>query len=180
MLLFFFRTTAEEQYLLAGNRSMEQRGFILTWFEDVPGFTGEETTTTITETIEEEDLEDVEIEEVEEGLLLRIKNLLFVPDQATLLPGEGDRLDGMAQVLKQFPDRRFLIVGHTADVGTQESQLILSRERAKSIVDQLVERGIPAANLMYQGVGGTRPLGDNSTEEGRRINRRVEITILER
>jgi OOP family OmpA-OmpF porin len=176
----FFRTTAEEQYQLQGNRSLEQRGFILTWFEDVPGFSGQETTTTITETIEEEELEDIEIEEVEEGLRLRIKNLLFVPDQPILLPGEEERLDGIVEVLEKFPGRRFLIVGHTADIGTQESQLILSRERARSIVDQLVNRGIPAENLMYQGVGGTEPLGENSTEEGRRINRRVEITILER
>jgi outer membrane protein OmpA-like peptidoglycan-associated protein len=55
----------------------------------------------------------------------------------------------------------------------------LSLERAQRMIDELVRRGIPAERFMYKGWGGERPLGDNATEEGRRLNRRVEITILE-
>jgi outer membrane protein OmpA-like peptidoglycan-associated protein len=55
----------------------------------------------------------------------------------------------------------------------------LSVERAQSIIAELSARGIPADRFIYKGSGGTKPLGDNSSEEGRRLNRRVEITILE-
>jgi outer membrane protein OmpA-like peptidoglycan-associated protein len=47
------------------------------------------------------------------------------------------------------------------------------------MVDELVNRGIKASRVIYKGWGGTKPVGDNSNEEGRRLNRRVEITILE-
>ena len=69
--------------------------------------------------------------------------------------------------------------GHTADVGSLESQINLSQVRAKTIVDELSSRGIDADRFLYTGVGGLEPLGDNSTDQGRRINRRVEIIILE-
>jgi outer membrane protein OmpA-like peptidoglycan-associated protein len=55
----------------------------------------------------------------------------------------------------------------------------LSVQRAKRMVDELVKRGISADRFLYKGWGGTRPLRDNATEEGRAQNRRVEITILE-
>jgi outer membrane protein OmpA-like peptidoglycan-associated protein len=55
----------------------------------------------------------------------------------------------------------------------------LSVERAQSIIAELTARGISADRFIYKGSGGTKPLGDNSSEEGRRLNRRVEITILE-
>jgi outer membrane protein OmpA-like peptidoglycan-associated protein len=55
----------------------------------------------------------------------------------------------------------------------------LSVERAQKMIDELVKRGITAGRFSYKGWGGQKPLGDNSTDEGRRLNRRVEITILE-
>ncbi len=55
----------------------------------------------------------------------------------------------------------------------------LSIERAKKIVDELSARNISAGRFIYKGWGGTKPAGDNNTDEGRRRNRRVEITILE-
>jgi outer membrane protein OmpA-like peptidoglycan-associated protein len=55
----------------------------------------------------------------------------------------------------------------------------LSIERAQRMVEELVRRGISADRFIYKGWGGTRPIGDNSTNDGRALNRRVEITILE-
>jgi outer membrane protein OmpA-like peptidoglycan-associated protein len=55
----------------------------------------------------------------------------------------------------------------------------LSIERAQRMVEELVRRGISADRFIYKGWGGTRPIGDNSTNDGRSLNRRVEITILE-
>ena len=55
----------------------------------------------------------------------------------------------------------------------------LSIERAKRMVEELVSRGLGADRFIYKGWGGTRPIGDNATNAGRSLNRRVEITILE-
>jgi outer membrane protein OmpA-like peptidoglycan-associated protein len=57
--------------------------------------------------------------------------------------------------------------------------MTLSVERAKSIVDEMIRRGIPAEQFIYKGWGSARPVGDNTGEAGRSLNRRVEITILE-
>lgn len=121
----------------------------------------------------------VEVSLVEDGYKLNLRNLQFVPDQAALLPGEKLRLDSIAAALKEFPENQFLVTGHTAAVGSVESQIELSIERAKAIVAELVARGVDPARVMYEGRGGFSPIGDNATEEGRALNRRVEITIIE-
>jgi outer membrane protein OmpA-like peptidoglycan-associated protein len=123
--------------------------------------------------------ESLDITEVPEGIRLTLRDLRFAPDSADLLPGEKTRLDAIAGALRDFPGRSFLVEGHTAAVGRPEGEMRLSLERARSIVAELAARGIPEDRFIYKGSGGGKPVGDNSTEEGRRLNRRVEITILE-
>jgi outer membrane protein OmpA-like peptidoglycan-associated protein len=101
-----------------------------------------------------------------------------VADQATILPSERGRLDSIAEALGSIGERTIKAVGHTADVGTAESQYELSIERAKTIIDEMVKRGIPAERFIYEGKGGTEPIAPNDTEEGRAQNRRVEFIIL--
>jgi outer membrane protein OmpA-like peptidoglycan-associated protein len=96
-----------------------------------------------------------------------------------MLPAERPRLDMIARVLKETPDRMFLVEGHTAAIGRSTGEMELSVQRARRMVDELTNRGIPAERFIYKGWGGTKPIGDNSNDEGRRLNRRVEITILE-
>lgn len=122
---------------------------------------------------------DVTLINREEGLTLSLNNLHFLPDQALILPEDRPLLDQLADLLQQVPEKTFLVTGHTADVGTVESQMLLSMDRAKVVVDELINRGIEPQRFIYIGYGGSKPLGDNSLEEGRRMNRRVEITILE-
>ncbi len=124
-------------------------------------------------------LPDVELEEKPEGLTLTVKNLRFKPDSAELLPEENSRLLALANGLKQIPNKRFLVVGHTADVGNPVGQKKLSLERAKTIVEALVRLGVPKDRFLYEGRGGKEPVAPNSDETGRARNRRVEITILE-
>lgn len=113
------------------------------------------------------------------GIRLTIPNLQFKPDSAELLGGENERLDKIAQVLQEVPDCKLLIEGHTAAVGKQTGELQLSKERAQAIADALIKRGISADRLIVKGRGGTKPIADNSKNEGKAKNRRVEITILE-
>lgn len=121
----------------------------------------------------------VTVENTEAGIRLTMQNLNFKPDSAELLPGESRRLDQIASVLKEVPDQMFLVEGHTADVGYKKGEMKLSIERAYSIADALSARGIPRDKFICKGSGGTKPVADNATEEGRAKNRRVEITILE-
>lgn len=116
---------------------------------------------------------------VPEGIRLIVKDIRFIPDSDEFLPEERSRLDIIAQALKQAPDRNFLIEGHTAALGRPAGEMDLSIRRAKRMVDELTRRGISEDRFIFKGWGGTKPIGDNSNEEGRSRNRRVEITILE-
>ena len=121
---------------------------------------------------------DFEGTKTKRGTMLRLKNLQFEPDKAVLLKGEEAKLDEIAKILKKSEGEFFFVEGHTADVGKPEDEKILSQERAKTVIEKLVKRGIPAEKFIYQGAGGTKPIAPNGTEEGRSQNRRVEITII--
>jgi outer membrane protein OmpA-like peptidoglycan-associated protein len=121
----------------------------------------------------------IDMRSVPEGVKLTVKDIRFQPDSDEMLPAERPRLDILARMLQETPDRTFLVEGHTAAVGRPAGELELSVRRARRMVDELTGRGIPAERFIYKGWGGTKPIGDNASDEGRRLNRRVEITILE-
>ncbi len=121
---------------------------------------------------------DIEYKEVDSGLMLILRDLQFVANKAELLPGEETRLDQIAALLKKVPKNQILIEGHTARVGDESDEMGLSLERAHTIVNELTSRGVPKDQFITKGSGGTKPVADNDTPEGRARNRRVEITIL--
>jgi outer membrane protein OmpA-like peptidoglycan-associated protein len=121
----------------------------------------------------------VDVSSVPEGVKLTIKDIRFEPDSDEMLASEFPRLDMIAKVLRESPDRTFLVEGHTAATGRPAGEMELSVRRAQRIASELAKMGISIERFIYKGWGGTKPLGDNSTDEGRRLNRRVEITILE-
>ena len=175
----FMRDLVDETYRYADGSTITRAGFILTWFEEFQALDRGGVRREIERVVEEEDLEEVAVEERDEGLAISLRNLRFFPDSPELLPGELPRLKAMARVLRGIPDRSFLVVGHTAEVGSVESQMSLSIERAKGVVDLLSTEGIEAGRFLYRGMGGSQPIGPNTTEAGRALNRRVEIIILE-
>lgn len=121
----------------------------------------------------------VSVEKTSGGIKLTIQNLHFKPDSPELLPGEENLLDKIASVLKQAPNNKLLIEGHTADTGNPSGELQLSVERSKAIAKELARRGINSDLFLCRGSGSKKPIADNSTKEGMAKNRRVEITILE-
>ncbi|MDA3955676.1 OmpA family protein [Oceanispirochaeta sp.] len=180
----------EEDYQYQDGSSLREKGFLLTFYKgiellDRPGLTMNVQNSlkdSLNESFKErgESLDDqVTVETRDEGLALNLKNLHFEPDQALLLPEDKPLLDTIAEILITIPERTFFVKGHTADIGTMESQILLSQDRARMIVRELSARGIDADRFLFSGMGGLEPLGDNSTEEGRKLNRRVEIIILE-
>jgi outer membrane protein OmpA-like peptidoglycan-associated protein len=79
------------------------------------------------------------------------------------------------EIRKQLAQRKILLVGHTDDTGSSVSNADLSEKRARAVASLLRQKGVPEANLFYQGAGETLPVADNRTAEGRAANRRVEI-----
>ncbi len=125
--------------------------------------------------------EDLEIYDTEKGMLIPLKDLKFVSDSSELLPEENNRLDILAKALLIATDNTsntILIEGHTASVGKPHGEKQLSIERAERIVSEIVARGLNKDLFTVIGYGGEIPIGDNSTDEGRAANRRVEITVV--
>ena len=120
------------------------------------------------------------MQETDAGIKLAIHDLKFKADSAELMPGETVRLDEIASVLKQTGTNKLLIEGFTADTGYPAGELKVSRNRAYAIAEALSKRGIDAGRFICKGNGAANPVADNSTPEGKAMNRRVEITILER
>ncbi|MBR5645615.1 MAG: OmpA family protein [Treponema sp.] len=120
-----------------------------------------------------------EFEKTDMGLKFILSDIRFAPDSSEILEGEGERLDKIAELLKNAPDSMFLIEGHTASTGNPKGEMQLSVERAHAIVRELAKRGISSSRFICKGWGGTKPVSDNETPEGKARNRRVEITILE-
>ena len=121
----------------------------------------------------------ITVDNTEAGIRLTLQNLQFKADSAQLLPDEEKRLDQIAEILKLAEGAQFMIEGHTADTGYEAGELMLSKERAYSIADALSKRGISKERFICKGSGSKKPIASNDTAEGKALNRRVEITILD-
>lgn len=121
----------------------------------------------------------ISVDNTEAGIRLTIQNLQFKADSAELLPGEEKRLDQIAEILRLAEGAQFLIEGHTASTGYEVGEMKLSKERADSIAAALSTRGISSERFICKGSGGKKPIASNDTAEGKALNRRVEITILD-
>lgn len=106
-------------------------------------------------------------------------DLKFKPDSPQLLPSEKQRIDIIADKLKDITasnEFTILVEGYTADVGKPSGQMNLSIARTRTVMNALIAEGLPAELFSYKGYGGTKPFASNDTEDGRRQNRRVDIT----
>lgn len=96
------------------------------------------------------------------------------------ISGQQERIyQQIQQALELFPEARFEIVGHTCDLGNREGNQRLSEQRAKALLEFLVEKGIPADRLKSRGTGDSEPLVPNTSEANRQQNRRVDVEILD-
>ena len=134
----------------------------------------------IRDQLTESRVDDTEVTVNDEGVTVSMENIRFLPDSAVLIPEEIEKLRVIADILKNYPERDILITGHTALAGTEAGRQMLSEERAMAVGNYLLELGArEASRITTKGVGARFPVADNSTEEGMKKNRRVEITILE-
>ena len=171
-----FRITFE----MSDRRKIEFRGNATAEFVESEEMDREQLVSQIAEEINKLDIPGVNVRIVDEGISISLEDIQFYADSARMLPGEQEKLDRIAEILKRYPERDILISGHAALAGTREYLLKLSQDRAGAIADYLLSKNVRAADrIVTRGYGADRPVADNSTEEGMRRNRRVEITILE-
>lgn len=102
----------------------------------------------------------------------------FETGKADIKPDSQGVIEQLSEMLSTNPELKISIEGHTDNVGNPAANQILSTNRAKSVVKALVAKGISASRLIPKGLGQTKPIADNKTEEGRAQNRRVEIVKL--
>lgn len=113
-----------------------------------------------------------------EGTVVTLSNVLFYQSSASLTNESYDELDMIVTFMKVNPDIKIKLAGHTDNRGDRNLNLRLSNERVKKVKGYLVGKGIEPGRISGQGFGGTKPVADNKTEEGRKLNRRVEFTII--
>lgn len=119
-------------------------------------------------------LEDTEIK-VNEAFVA--SDINFSTNSDKLLPSSLPTLQTIAQFLKKNEIFRLKIIGHTDEVGDEFANQKLSEDRAKAVVRFLMQQGISPKRLLSLGRGESEPIGDNWSEQGRRMNRRVEFVI---
>ncbi|NRF65589.1 OmpA family protein [Aquincola sp. S2] len=122
-------------------------------------------------------LTDLQAKETERGLLVTLGDVLFEFNRADLRPTAQGQLQKLADFLKQYPDRRVLIEGHTDSVGSAAYNEQLSRRRAEAVASVLTGMGIGPNRVTFTGYGKSYPVADNRTDTNRALNRRVEVYI---
>ena len=101
----------------------------------------------------------------------------FDTGKADIKPKYHAEIGKVAEFMKQYPEAKGVIEGHTDNVGGHDYNMKLSERRAASVKDYLTKRGVDAGRISTRGFGETKPIADNKTAEGRAKNRRVEIKV---
>jgi outer membrane protein OmpA-like peptidoglycan-associated protein len=113
--------------------------------------------------------------EVQKVLNYALKGVQFETGSAQLIQSSYPILDELAATMAQNPNLRISIEGHTDRTGNESINMKLSEARAKACMTYLISKGVSSERLKESGLGSTRPLSDNNTDEGRSMNRRVEF-----
>lgn len=101
----------------------------------------------------------------------------FEPGTANLIRSSCQYIDKIISIMREYPNYRLVVNGHTDGTGSMAVNLKVSKRRAMAIVDYMVERGIYPSRLKSFGHGGTQPIGDNKTVAGRKLNNRIEFKV---
>ena len=108
-----------------------------------------------------------------------LQNMFFATDKTKILPSSEPALNELYMMLRDNPELRIKIIGHTDDIASDAYNQRLSEGRAHSVRKEMIERGIDGSRILTEGHGELDPIVPNDTEEHRQMNRRVEIEILE-
>ncbi len=128
---------------------------------------------------QQKELEQIaETKRTEQGLVSKLKSdILFDTGKSALKPAATDNLSKMADIMKKYPENILTVKGYTDSTGSATRNRQLSEDRAAAVKNRLVAGGIPANTITVVGMGPENPIAENTTNEGRAQNRRVEIEI---
>lgn len=121
---------------------------------------------------------DIPLTPIEVNASIVLKNIFFDVNKWEVKPESMIELDKVVQLLKENPTLKIEIAGHTDNVGKPADNLTLSNNRAKAVINYFLYKGITADRLSSKGFGETKPVAENSTEDGRSKNRRTELKVI--
>ena len=108
-----------------------------------------------------------------------LNNVHFQTNKSKITADSYPELNELVEFLALKKHTKIEVAGHTDDVGEDDANLKLSLARAKAVRNYLIKKGIAENRIVAKGYGELQPIADNTTEEGRRLNRRTQIKILE-
>ncbi|MCX6569226.1 MAG: OmpA family protein [Candidatus Aminicenantes bacterium] len=117
--------------------------------------------------------------ETARGVIVSLSGILFDVGKATLKPASQLSVAKLAGILMVFPNMNLSIEGYTDSTGTNELNMRLSADRARSVYEFLMGQGISNSRMRYQGFGPDNPVAPNDTEANRAKNRRVEVVLTQ-
>jgi len=125
------------------------------------------------------DIAGAKIERVGEGIKITFDSgILFASNSSTLEYQAKTNINKLAVILNKYPDTNILVTGHTDFDGSDQFNQTLSEQRARSVSNYTMSRGVSSSRLSIIGLGEKEPIASNETVEGKRQNRRVEIAIF--
>ena len=122
---------------------------------------------------------NIELQKFTVGNTIVLKNVFYDSGKATLKPESVSEINQLVQLMNLNIDIKIEIASYTDNIGKKESNIALSQARSQSVADFLFSAGISKDQVVAKGYGGAKPIASNETEEGRKLNRRTEIKILE-
>lgn len=115
---------------------------------------------------------------IEAGQKMTLNSVFFAQSKAEILDNSFPELDRIIKVMEENPTMEIMLEGHTDNQGDWNENLQLSKQRVEEVRKYLAAGGINIKRVQTQGYGSTRPISSNNSEEKRRLNRRVEVTIV--
>jgi len=122
---------------------------------------------------------DIPLQPIEKGAVIILKNIFFDTRMTELKPASITELNKVLQLMLDNPTLKILITGHTDNVGKAQDNFTLSNGRALAVINYLLaSKKIEKNRLQFKGLGATKPIENNDTEQGRSINRRTELSVI--
>jgi OmpA-OmpF porin, OOP family len=121
---------------------------------------------------------NIYLKPIEIGQLINLNNLFFDFGKSTLLKESYPELNRLVDLLNENSKMKIQLLGHTDNIGSNESNINLSKDRVESVKKYLIDKGIEAVRITEKGFGSSQPIAPNDTEENRQMNRRVEMKII--
>ncbi|WP_452222755.1 OmpA family protein [Lacinutrix chionoecetis] len=129
----------------------------------------------------EEEIPGAQVERVDDAIVVTFdenSGVYFDTAKYNVNAASQASLNKLVNVFREYPDTNILVVGHTDSVGSDESNMTLSKNRAYAVTNYITAQGISSGRLTTNWFGEAQPTNDNSTAEGRAKNRRVNVAIL--